>query len=72
MLVFYHGGYMVSGNKQMLLPGLKTGCQRRKWLLLSVDYHFLPECSGLDINLYPDSIADIDGLSKKIKTMVKM
>ncbi|KAK9319367.1 Alpha/Beta hydrolase protein [Lipomyces orientalis] len=49
-LVFFHGGGLFSGNRRSRFPGLPLELlMERGWLILTADYHLLPESQVEDM-----------------------
>ena len=49
VVLFFHGGGMVSHDRRLLPPHIPQSCLLRGWPLVSADYRLFPQAHGLEI-----------------------
>ncbi|KUJ10806.1 alpha/beta-hydrolase [Mollisia scopiformis] len=49
VILFFHGGGVVSHDRRLLLPHIVQSSLLRGWPLVSADYRLLPQTKGIDI-----------------------
>lgn len=49
VVLFFHGGGVVSHDRRLLPPHIPQSCLLRGWPLVSADYRLFPQATGLDL-----------------------
>lgn len=49
VVLFFHGGGVVSHDRRLLYPHIVQSCLKRGWPLVSADYRLFPQADGLDV-----------------------
>ncbi|MCJ1380427.1 hypothetical protein MMC17_003530 [Xylographa soralifera] len=49
LMLYFHGGYIISGSRGAVRPWLLKATLRRHWTFVSADYRVLPESTGHDL-----------------------
>ncbi|RQM05015.1 hypothetical protein DH86_00004302, partial [Scytalidium sp. 3C] len=69
VVVHFHGGFLVTGEKTSYPPvWLSVACRHRGWAYITANYRLLPEASGLD--LLEDAVDALHWASKNVTERV--
>jgi acetyl esterase/lipase len=49
VVLFFHGGGIVSHDRRLLPPHIPQSCLLRGWPLVSADYRLFPQANGLEV-----------------------
>ncbi|MCJ1398428.1 hypothetical protein MMC11_001626 [Xylographa trunciseda] len=49
LMLYFHGGYIITGNREAYRPWCLKAVLRRKWTFVTADYRVLPESTGHDL-----------------------
>ncbi|KAJ5679000.1 hypothetical protein N7462_007244 [Penicillium macrosclerotiorum] len=49
VLLWFHGGYIITGDRTAIPPWLVNAAFKRRWTIVSADYRCLPESTGLEL-----------------------